>query len=81
MSQAFHQHLQTELDGIRAAGLWPEQPMEQSMGCSLSMATDGLYDHFREGRIRPRITGEAYITAEATLIFDPADPFRAGVRA
>jgi cation diffusion facilitator CzcD-associated flavoprotein CzcO len=39
---------------IKDAGLWPEKPILQSMGCSLSMATDGLYDHFREGRIRAR---------------------------
>ena len=30
-------------------------------------------------RIRPTITGSAYITAEADLIYDPADPFRLGV--
>jgi 4-hydroxyproline epimerase len=40
-----------------------------------------------EGSIRidgdkmiPRITGTAYITAEATLILDPSDPFRMGIR-
>ena len=40
-----------------------------------------------EGSIRidsdimiPRITGSAYITAEATLILDPSDPFRLGIR-
>ncbi|MEI8017107.1 MAG: proline racemase family protein [Schlesneria sp.] len=40
-----------------------------------------------EGSIRldadkmiPRITGTAYITAEATLILDPSDPFRVGIR-
>jgi len=32
-------------------------------------------------RIRPTISGSAYITAEATLLFDPADPFRLGVPA
>ena len=32
------------------------------------------------GRILPTITGEAYLTAESTLLFDPADPFRDGVR-
>jgi 4-hydroxyproline epimerase len=31
-------------------------------------------------RIMPRITGKAYITAEATLLLDPGDPFRAGIR-
>lgn len=30
-------------------------------------------------RIRPTITGSAYITAETKLIFDPADPFCLGV--
>jgi 4-hydroxyproline epimerase len=30
-------------------------------------------------RIRPKITGSAYVTAEAKLIFHPADPFRLGV--
>ena len=40
-----------------------------------------------EGSIRidgdkmiPRITGTAYITAEATLILDPSDPLRLGIR-
>jgi 4-hydroxyproline epimerase len=30
-------------------------------------------------RIIPTVTGSAYVTAECTLIFDPADPFRLGV--
>jgi 4-hydroxyproline epimerase len=30
-------------------------------------------------RIAPRITGSAFVTAESTLIFDPADPFCLGV--
>ncbi len=30
-------------------------------------------------RILPVITGSAHVTAESTLIFDPADPFRFGV--
>src|SRR5262249_48392737 len=34
-----------------------------------------------EGKIIPRITGSAYVTAEATLILDANDPFRAGIRA
>ncbi len=33
-----------------------------------------------QGRIIPRITGAAYVNAEATLILDPTDPFRAGIR-
>jgi 4-hydroxyproline epimerase len=34
-----------------------------------------------DGRIIPRITGSAYVTGEATLILDPGDPFRTGIRA
>jgi 4-hydroxyproline epimerase len=34
----------------------------------------------RNGQIIPRITGSAYIQAEATLILDPGDPFRTGIR-
>ena len=30
--------------------------------------------------VRPIVTGEAYITAEATLIMDPNDPLRDGIR-
>ncbi len=30
-------------------------------------------------KIIPTVTGSAYVTAECTLIFDPADPFRLGV--
>lgn len=34
----------------------------------------------REGhQIIPRITGSAYVTAEASLIFDPQDPYCAGI--
>jgi proline racemase len=32
------------------------------------------------GTITPTITGRAYITAEATLLFDERDPFRDGIR-
>jgi 4-hydroxyproline epimerase len=31
-------------------------------------------------RVRPQIRGSAYITAEATLIVDPRDPFAQGIR-
>ncbi len=32
-------------------------------------------------RTIPRVTGTAYVTAEATLLLDPADPFQMGIRA
>jgi 4-hydroxyproline epimerase len=34
----------------------------------------------RAGQILPSITGSAYITAVGTLILDPKDPFRTGIR-
>ncbi len=33
-----------------------------------------------EGLVRPSITGRAYITSEASLVLDPADPFCWGIR-
>jgi 4-hydroxyproline epimerase len=33
-----------------------------------------------DGQIIPRIVGSAYVTGEATLILDPDDPFRLGIR-
>jgi len=33
-----------------------------------------------DGRVIPSVAGTAYITAETTLLFDPSDPFRNGVR-
>jgi 4-hydroxyproline epimerase len=32
-----------------------------------------------EGRVIPSITGSAFVTAESTLLYDPADPFRNGI--
>ena len=39
----------------------------------------GRYEHAEGGAIRPRITGRAWVTGEATLIRDPADPFPNGL--
>jgi 4-hydroxyproline epimerase len=33
-----------------------------------------------DGKVIPRITGSAFVTAEATLLLDPGDPFRTGIR-
>ncbi|MHA7775424.1 4-hydroxyproline epimerase [Roseibium sp. M-1] len=32
------------------------------------------------GGVIPTITGQAFVTSDANLIFDPADPYRAGIR-
>jgi 4-hydroxyproline epimerase len=39
----------------------------------------GRYKRAEGGAIRPSITGRAWVTAEATLIADPADPFLDGL--
>lgn len=43
---------------------------------------EGTYrrDDVDTRRIIPRVTGSAYVTAEATLMLDDADPFRDGIR-
>lgn len=40
---------------------------------------EGSYQPLADGRIVPTITAKAYLTAEATLHFDPDDPFRTGI--
>jgi 4-hydroxyproline epimerase len=47
---------------------------------------EGILGTVFEGRVRiengtviPSITGSAYVTAESTLLYDPADPFRNGI--
>jgi 4-hydroxyproline epimerase len=43
---------------------------------------EGCYalDEAHPGRVLPRITGTAFVTAEATLILDERDPFRWGIQ-
>jgi 4-hydroxyproline epimerase len=42
-------------------------------------ANNRLISGSEEGRVHPTITGSAFITAEGTLRFDEADPFRLGI--
>ena len=44
----------------------------------LGSVFEGSYEA-GEGGIIPTITGEAFITAESTLLLDPADPFQFGI--
>ena len=41
---------------------------------------EGSYEPDADGRIRPRITGRAHVTAEATLLLDDDDPLCWGLR-
>jgi proline racemase len=38
------------------------------------------YQPGASGGVIPTITGQAFVTSDANLIFDPADPYRAGIR-
>ena len=62
-------------DGRLAPGeLWRQEGI-------LGTVFAGRYEPAAAGAVVPTITGEAFVTAEADLVFDPADPFRWGVRA
>jgi proline racemase len=59
-------------DGKLAPGeVWRQESILGSM-------FEGSYQNGESGII-PTITGQAFITAETTLIFDPTDPFRMGI--
>ena len=59
-------------DGKLAPGtLWRQESI-------IGSVFEGSYEPGEDGVI-PTITGEAFITAESTLLFDPADPFRHGI--
>lgn len=41
---------------------------------------EATYQPARQGGVMAVIRGRAFVTAESTLLFDPQDPFRAGIR-
>ncbi|CAD0187063.1 4-hydroxyproline epimerase [Ruegeria sp. THAF57] len=60
-------------DGVLAPG---EEIVQQSViGSTYRLS----YQPGLNGGVIPSITGQAFIMAEATLIFDKADPFKAGI--
>jgi 4-hydroxyproline epimerase len=59
-------------DGKLAPGeLWHQESI-------LGSVFEGTYEATENGII-PTITGQAFITAESTLLLDPSDPFRLGI--
>jgi 4-hydroxyproline epimerase len=40
---------------------------------------EASYAAGEQGRVLPRITGSAYVTAESMLVFDDDDPLRFGI--
>lgn len=64
---------------LAADGDWPEEQewtQESVIGSTYSVS----YRAGFAGGIIPRITGQAFVTAETLLIFDPKDPFVNGIR-
>lgn len=60
-------------DGKLAPGqIWRQEGI-------LGTVFEGSYQRLN-GKVIPSITGSAYVTAEAKLIMNPDDPFRAGIR-
>jgi 4-hydroxyproline epimerase len=60
-------------DGKLAPGeVWRQESI-------LGSLFEGIYEQSDNGII-PTITGRAFITAESTLILDPADPFQFGIQ-
>ncbi len=64
-------------DGALAEG---ERWVQESIIGSTFVASYRWHDR-RAGRIVPSIAGRAFVTAEATLVFDELDPYRSGIRA
>jgi 4-hydroxyproline epimerase len=65
---------------LSAAGeLQPGEPWRQESVIGTVFEASFTKDERGPGRILPRITGSAYVTAESTFIFDEADPLRWGI--
>jgi 4-hydroxyproline epimerase len=61
-------------DGKLAPGeVWRQESVTGSV-------FEGTYEAAGDGRIIPTITGTAFVTAEATLLVDPNDPLKDGIR-
>jgi cation diffusion facilitator CzcD-associated flavoprotein CzcO len=67
-------------------GLTPEVPIERMVGCTLSLASGGFYDHVRGGRIRPlrgepaRFTANGLVLADGTRVDTDVVVFGTGFR-
>lgn len=67
-----------KLAALAAAGrLQPGQVWRQES--VIGSVFEGSFQPAPEGGVLPTITGEAFVTAESELIFDPRDPFRHGL--
>ncbi len=61
-------------DGKLAPGeVWRQESVTGSV-------FEGTYEAAGDGRIVPTVTGTAFVTAETTLLVDPTDPLKDGIR-
>ncbi|MES0813134.1 proline racemase family protein [Roseibium sp. SCPC15] len=61
-------------DGVLAPG--EDWVQESVIGSTYRIS----YQLGEEGGVIPTVTGQAFVTSDANLIFDPADPYRLGIR-
>ena len=61
--------------------LLPGEAWRQESVIGTAFEASFIVDAADSGRVLPSITGSAYLTAEATLIFDESDPLRFGIAA
>lgn len=60
-------------DGVlQEGGVWRQESIVGSL-------FEGRVVKLMDGKIVPSITGSAFVHSRATLLFDPRDPFRAGI--
>ncbi len=63
-----------QADGrLRPGETWRQQSV-------IGSRFEARYDLDADDRVIPTVTGEAFVTAETTLLFDARDPFREGIR-
>ncbi len=62
---------------LAADGAWPPGEVWRQESV-IGSVFEGSYERV-SGEIIPTITGQAWVTAETVLCFDPADPFRDGI--
>ncbi len=58
---------------LRPGQIWRQESLIGSI-------FEGSFTPMADGRVIPDVRGSAYITAEATLLIHPDDPFRMGIR-
>lgn len=62
---------------LQAGQTWRQQSI---VGSVFEGSVTPAIDHPVDGAVIPTITGSAWVTGDSTLILDPTDPFRTGIR-